>query len=151
MVIKNFEAIKKQLQELHPILNSFKSEAVQLRILELIFGAAPDVGEPVVPSENKPRTRRRRSASKAKGKAEADTPSRAARSGRPGPTAVLNELANDGFFDERRALKDIVDHAKSQKARNFKRTDLSGPLGKLVRDKVLRREKNADGQFEYYK
>jgi hypothetical protein len=151
-MIKNFELIKKQLQELHPILNSFESEAVQLRIVELIFGAAQDVAEPVSSSEDKPRGRRRGSAKKANGKAKAGTPtSKAPRSGRPGPMTILNELADEGFFDEKRLLKDIVDHAKSQKARHFKQSDLSGPLGKLIRDKVLRREKNTDGQFEYYK
>jgi len=33
-MIKNFEEIKKQLNELSTVINSFKSEAVQLRIIE---------------------------------------------------------------------------------------------------------------------
>ena len=37
-MIKNFEEIKEQLRELSEIVNSFTSEAVQLRIVELVFG-----------------------------------------------------------------------------------------------------------------
>jgi len=36
-MIKNFEEIKKQLGELSDVLNKFKSEQVQLRIVELVF------------------------------------------------------------------------------------------------------------------
>jgi hypothetical protein len=54
MTIKNFEVLKKQLQELHPILNAFNSETVQLRIVELIFGAELDAAEPVSRSEETP-------------------------------------------------------------------------------------------------
>jgi hypothetical protein len=45
-MIKNFEKVKVQLNELADALNKFKSETVQLRLIELLFG---DVGkeEPV--------------------------------------------------------------------------------------------------------
>ena len=48
VVIKNFEEIKKQLGELVDIVNGFKSEQVQLRVVEAILanlGAPP----PAVP------------------------------------------------------------------------------------------------------
>jgi hypothetical protein len=35
--MKNFDQIKDQLKELAEIVNGFKSEAVQLRIVELVF------------------------------------------------------------------------------------------------------------------
>ena len=41
-MIKNFETVKEQLGELAGVVNSFKSEAVQLRIVELIFGMSPE-------------------------------------------------------------------------------------------------------------
>jgi hypothetical protein len=62
---------------------------------------------------------RRRSAKRSNAKAEAAPPANKARSARPGSTVILNELADEGFFDERRLLKDIVEHAKSQNARKF--------------------------------
>ena len=36
-MIKNFDVIKEQLKELAGVINSFKSEAVQLRLIELVF------------------------------------------------------------------------------------------------------------------
>jgi len=39
-MIRNFENIKKQLQELTPVINAFKSEAVQVKIVELLLTTA---------------------------------------------------------------------------------------------------------------
>ena len=39
-MIKDFKKIKEQLIELSDVINSFKSEQVQLRLVELIFGTA---------------------------------------------------------------------------------------------------------------
>lgn len=41
-MFKGFDTIKAQLTELAPAINAFKSEAVQLRILELIFAGRYD-------------------------------------------------------------------------------------------------------------
>lgn len=38
-MMENFESVKKQLTELATVLNGFKSEAVQLCILDLVIGA----------------------------------------------------------------------------------------------------------------
>lgn len=37
-MLKNFEKIKRQLEELAPVINAFKSEAVQLRVAEYVLG-----------------------------------------------------------------------------------------------------------------
>lgn len=37
---QNFEEVKKQLAELSEVVNKFKSEAVQLRIVDLVFAGA---------------------------------------------------------------------------------------------------------------
>lgn len=39
-MIQNFDLLKQQLSELSPIINSFKSETVQLRVIELVFAQA---------------------------------------------------------------------------------------------------------------
>ena len=44
-MIKNFEEIKTQLKDLSEIVNSFKSEAVQLKIVELVFGLDTEIKE----------------------------------------------------------------------------------------------------------
>ncbi|MES1172570.1 MAG: hypothetical protein ABUL77_04985, partial [Bacteroidota bacterium] len=64
-MIKNFEETKLQLAELATVLNSFKSEAVQLRIIELVFqggaerGAAP-ADEDSREAKSPARTRKRK-------------------------------------------------------------------------------------------
>ena len=37
-MISNFDEVKKQLSELSEVINKFKSEAVQLRIVEIVLG-----------------------------------------------------------------------------------------------------------------
>ena len=41
-MIENLAETKKQLTELATVLNAFKSEVVQLRLLEMILGEAPN-------------------------------------------------------------------------------------------------------------
>lgn len=155
-MIKNFDSLKAQLTELASVINSFKSEAVQLRILELIFqvssseSAEPD---PANGLEQRNRTlshRRRRP--KARGESEhGNTRRKAARKGRKGGATILAELVDEGFFKQKRTINDVIRHASSAKARILKAGELSGPLGRFVRDSRLKREKNADGQYEYIK
>src|SRR5687768_5879979 len=64
-MIKDFEATKRQLGELAEVINKFTSEAVQLRIVELIFGASPneapeDGPEEESPIKRTPKSKRRR-------------------------------------------------------------------------------------------
>ena len=66
-----------------------------------------------------------------------------------GGKASLEELIDDGYFKQPRTLKDIVDHLKHAKARTFKQSDLSGPLGRLTSSGSLKREQNEDGKYAY--
>ncbi|MGH9692956.1 MAG: hypothetical protein ACRD5Z_02355, partial [Bryobacteraceae bacterium] len=62
--MKNFDEIKAQLRELAEIVNSFKSEAVQLRIVDLAFGVDSSVNEEEAappPRREPPKRGRRRS------------------------------------------------------------------------------------------
>ncbi len=151
-MIKNFDEVKKQLSDLSSIINAFKSEAVQLRIVELIFKQVPhelttDPSEGADESSKSKPTRRR----KVKGKKEPRTiEKKTSRPGKHGPITVLEELIKDGFFKEKRTLKAIIDYCAKKKARNFRQSDLSGPLGRFVRDQKLDRDKNQDGQYEYF-
>jgi len=156
-MIKNFEDIKAQLQELAPIINSFKSETVQLRIVELVF-RVEQPGTNVSEQDDEPSLRgtgrRRRKVRAARTTTSTATPGAPAarkKSNGAGPMATLTQLADEGFFAKRQTLKRIVDHCKSKKARIFKASDLSGPLGRAVRDGLLEREQNTDGQYEYWK
>ena len=66
-MIRDFVKMKRELKELATIINSFKSEAVQLRIVEHVLG---DIEEPEETTESKPPkgTARKKTANKAAGK-----------------------------------------------------------------------------------
>jgi hypothetical protein len=157
-MIKNFDETKKQLNELAPIINAFKSEAVQLRIVELVLQgktSASDSGEPADDFEDdtsqqqdrRPRVRRKPKKTVPTG---ADARSSRRRSLGTGPASLLEILIRDGFFKKRQTIGQIVEYCGSHKARKIKPNDISGKLARFVRNGRLKREKNAEGQFEYY-
>ena len=151
-MIKNFDEVKKQLAELSDVLNKFKSEQVQLKIVELVFrGIGADTEEPLSNSNSEPRKKGRRPKRKGSGSAPdaASSKKRIAAKGN-GPVPTLEQFIQEGFFNQKRTIGNVVDHCKT-KARNFKNNELSGPLGRLVRNNKLNRTKNSDDQWEYSK
>lgn len=159
-MIEKFDEVKKQLSELSHVINSFKSEAVQLRIVELIFlgrtrDEVPPVEEEIEESANVRRrsTRSRRKKAGATPRndtAEAKSP-KARSSGKQGALGILNRLIEDGFFSQKRTLSEIVNHCDTKLATKFKQNDISGKVVRLVRNGQLTRTKNSDGQYEYVK
>lgn len=158
-MIQNFEEVKKQLAELSEVVNKFKSEAVQLRIVELVFAGtkvAPDgdaVDEPEAsasPKHSKNPKKRKRKAAADPANGDKATGSKKKRAAGSGAKPTLEQFIADGFFNQKRTIGNIVEHCKL-KARSFKANELSGPLGRLVRDNILSRTTNAENQFEYIK
>lgn len=164
-MIKNLNSIKKQLDELAKIINNFKSEAVQLKIIELVLRDTVTT-EDAETGEQSPRRRRRRpGTARKKGKEEkgitgekgqAQKPSggkpRAKGSTRrPGPMGMIDKLIGSGFFDKKKTLSDIIVHCKEKFAYVYRNTDFSPSLGRAVRSNKLKRDKNAEGQYEYQK
>lgn len=156
-MFKDFELLKKQLTELSQALNGFKSEAVQLRIVELLFKSRGlddiEVEEPSNDSSSKLTGGRRRRivASKTRdGSASQKKVSKPKGSG--GATDVLRELVADGYFNSPKQIGEIGDHCRVKLAKVFKANELSPGLLKLVRDKVLDRDKDKEtNQFKYRK
>lgn len=152
-MIKNFEALKKQLRELSELVNLFKSEAVQLRLVELVLGntESPEEGDDEPPA--KP-TRAARHARRRKGGKREEKTGQAgatkARGGRLGAQGALNQLIHEKFFANKQTIGAIIEHCKAKKARTFKPNELSGILARFTRDNRLRRDTNKDGQYEYY-
>lgn len=154
-MIENFDEVKRQLKELSDVINAFKSESVQLRIIELVFGevstANDDEGQ--VPPDVKRRTRRKRTVKKGSNEESAvegqPTKSGKKRSGGSGAVSTLVSVFEKGFFAKPRAIKDILDHCETNLARKIKANEISGKLGRMVRNGKLTRSKNADGQYEY--
>ena len=59
-MIKNFDEVKKQLAELSDVVNKFKSEQVQLKIIERIFKGIPEESTEEDGDDSAPPARRRK-------------------------------------------------------------------------------------------
>jgi hypothetical protein len=157
-MIKDFDTVKAQLKELAEVINAFKSEAVQLRIIDLVIGGAPlaaklettprPLADPQ-PKPSKSRKRVRKSAGADSASQPAKTP-RGPAKGRPGGKVTLDTLISEGFFRSAKTIGQIVEHCDTSLAMKYRQSDFSGPLMRLVREKRLTRKKNTDGsQYEY--
>lgn len=160
-MITNFDEVKSQLLEFSDVVNKFKSEAVQLRIVEIILGNGSYL-KPNSEAQNnapdKPAKSRRRKAARNTAKAKAEDGEEAGnktvKKSRPsgyGAQSTLSDLVKSTFFDEAKTISDIVSHCEQKLARRFKSNEFSGKLGRLTREGVLNRSKNGDGQYEYVK
>lgn len=149
-MIKNFDVIREQLKELAGVINSFKSEAVQLRLIELVFEATESSsGEELGGGESAAKGRRKPKARKPAPPAQKAGASKPKGSGRPGGKAMLDRLHGEGFFKKPKTIKQLVEHCEHNMAFKYKQSDFSGALGRLTRDGKLKRTKNADKQYEY--
>jgi len=145
-------ALKKKLQELADILNSFKSEAVQLRVLELIFTGAQIDTETNNKTEKKTIKRRKRTkVIQDQEDADAVTKEKPKRSGSgKGVLAIVSALVKDGFFKSPQTIGNIIEYCGTQKGHHFKSNEISPALLRLIRNQTLSRKKNKDNQYEYF-
>ena len=147
-MIENLKNMKKQLAELASVLNTFKSEAVQLRLLEYIMGeqsAEESIGRPgrirASKKSNAPIKTKTRLTAKKRGKSQS----------RMGGHATVTHLLSTAFFDKPRTISDITKYCKQKFASNLKPSDFSGRLGQLAAKGVLERKKNAKNKYAYKK
>jgi hypothetical protein len=152
-MIENFETVKKELRELAGVINTFKSEAVQLRIVELILGASAIQKDQIPAKETvsqKPKRKKQKAATKSADVAGKKGKKKATAAG-TGAVATLSQLAEGDFFSKPRTINDIIQHCSTSFARKFKANEFSSKLGRMVRNGKLTRKKNADNQYEYTK
>jgi hypothetical protein len=162
-MIKNFDKVKLQLNELAEVLNKFNSEAVQLKVVELLLGGteketpaakpekATEGAAEAVATEKRSRPGRPPKKVKEEKKPKERAP-RKRITDRPGPSTILKQLMETDFFNQKRTIGDIVNYCQDTLNYAYKSTDLSGTLAKLAKDGVLSREKNPESnQFEYIK
>ncbi|MCT8996894.1 hypothetical protein [Chelativorans intermedius] len=142
---RNFHELKQQLTELSATINKFESEAVQLRIVELLFSQAGGEGLAEAPASayvsgparggRRPQTADRRKTA----------PSAS------GAVAALAKLLDGDFFSEKRTIGDIVKKCEEEIGTRYKSNAFSGPLSRYARSGVLKREKNEEGKYVYFK
>lgn len=152
-------SLKKDLGQLAGLLNQFKSEAVQVKLLDRFLSgtvSAPQPAATTVASAPKRRGRPPGSGKKKKEKvAKAAAPAKAGKRGKrkrskAGATSALHQLLESGFFKTRRSIADVTGACKSKLGLDIAVTNLSGPLMRFVKEKKLIRAKNKDDKFEYW-
>jgi hypothetical protein len=156
-MLKNIDLIKTQLSELASVINLYKSEAVQLKIVELVFkhatsGDSLDVAENVESPVKRGGKRPQKSVKTVVTGPRAQNTATAAKkkSSKLGAASALQRLLDTGFFKTKRKMADIVNQCATKLASPIKSTSLSGPLARFVHDDKLDRDKNKeDGQYEY--
>ena len=142
---KHIEKLKKQLMEISEVVNSFKSEAVQVKVIDKLLDAMVDL--------DKAEGEGAEIFSKKNYKQRPDNEShygttRGAK--KPGATKVLNQLLSTDFFNTSRSISAIANFCKENFDSDFKTSELSGILLKLANEHKLRRERsNENNRFEY--
>lgn len=144
---KQTEKLKKQLIEISEVVNLFKSEAVQVKVIDKLLDVMID-GERTDTDATESFTKKGLKP-KVNGHYYEHTVNRK----KPGATKVLNQLlTNTNFFDTHRSISSIADYCKDNFDSDFKTSELSGILLKLANEHKLKREKsNTNNRFEYVK
>jgi hypothetical protein len=144
---KHIEKLKKQLIEISEVVNSFRSEAVQVRVVDRLLDAMLELekgeSESIEPFNKR----------NYKQRPDNEGGYTASRGGKkPGATKVLNQLLSTDFFDTARSISSIASYCKDNFDSDFKTSELSGILLKLANENKLRRERsNENNRFEYIK
>lgn len=141
------EKLKKQLIEISEVVNLFKSEAVQVKVIDKLLDVMMD-GEKTDMEIAEPFTRKG-----PKQKINGHTYEHQSVRKKPGATKVLNQLlTTTDFFDTHRSISSIADYCKHNYDSDFKTSELSGILLKLANEHKLKRERSdANNRFEYVK
>lgn len=151
------DELQKKIRDIADTVNSFKSEAVQLRVVDILLG---QIGISDAVSASEARTRRP-SSSKKNSRREApksQSPESGAKkakskaprtSSSPGSFAMISQLLSDGFFKSPRTIGSIVEHCSTSRGHHYKANECSPVLLRLLRDGKLKRNKNKEGQYEY--
>jgi hypothetical protein len=157
-MIENFAETKEQLRELAEIIKLFTSEAVQLRLIDLVFGAnattikgdtsnsdqAADKGGKN--NRRKPRPPLAKASNAIESTAGKSKPPR-----RLSGSGLFTRLLDEGFFDQPKTIKQLVEHCDQNLATKRPQSAFSGSLARLTRERKLKRTKNSDNQYEYTK
>ncbi|MGI4729687.1 MAG: hypothetical protein ACRYFL_03630 [Janthinobacterium lividum] len=143
------ENLKNQLLDLAEVLNTFKSEAVQIRIAEkLLDNILFELPQPNQDVQDFASRRAKRINTNKEWINE-----HPARERKPtGATKAMYRLLDTDFFNQPQSISAIANRYKEEFNEEFKTSEISGILLKSVKDNVLKREKNqSNKRYEYVK
>ena len=142
---KHIEKLKKQLLEISEVVNSFRSEAVQVKIIDRLLDAMIESEKGDIEGGDALSRRGRKIR-----QGDDDENSSSAGRKKPGATKILNQLLSTDFFSARHSISEIADYCKENYESDFKTSELSGILLKLAKENKLKRERSNDNnRFEY--
>ncbi len=143
-------SLNKGIGQLAGLLNQFKSEAVQVKLLDRFLSGVGSVVQPVTSAfsgnESPPVAPKRRGRPPGSGKKKVGRPPAAAATPKPakagrrkrskmGATGALHKLIDSGFFKTRRSIAEVTAACKNKLGLDIAVTYLSGPLLRLVSEK----------------
>jgi len=140
---KHIEKLKKQLIEFSEVVNSFTSEAVQVRIVDRLLDAMieSERGDNDADEFNKRAYKRL---------AGDGNYAPARRHKKPGATKILNQLLTTEFFQTPHSISSIANYCHDNFDSDFKTSELSGILLRLSKEnKLTRKRSNDNNRFEY--
>lgn len=110
----DLDELQKKLKAIADTVNSFKSEAVQLRVVEVLLGQLGVTDSSIPGASEATRTRRkRRQPKKAESPGVEKLKRKAARApGSPGAFAMISQLLTDDFFKSPKTIGSVVEHCK---------------------------------------
>ncbi|WP_156844527.1 hypothetical protein [Leptospira wolffii] len=135
-----------KLKSINDVVNSFKSESVQLRVLEYLL-EEENYKSPTTQSSPKKKNKgivKKQSLPK-------EPKKKISKKSRPGPGQIVDQLISEGFFNTKKSTTDIVQHCSKNLAYNYKANEIAITLTRSVRNGKLNRKENSEGTFEYQK
>jgi len=60
-------------------------------------------------------------------------------------------LLSENYFSQKRKLSDVVKYCEEKRATKYSSQNLQNTANRLVKDQILDRGKNSEGQYEYWK
>jgi hypothetical protein len=121
---KHTEKLRKQLLEISEVVNAFKSEAVQVKIIDRLLDSIMESDRHDFDGDvSKVQDRRGR---KDRDYADDGAESRIRGRKKPGATKILNQIIHTDFFDVPRSISSIAYYCKEQYDSDFKTSELSG-------------------------
>ncbi|CAN5248250.1 hypothetical protein BH09BAC6_BH09BAC6_30320 [soil metagenome] len=145
---KQIEKLKKQLLDISEVVNSFQSEAVQVRVVDRLLDAIIESEKAETDGHEVTNKKGRKQRSEQDSKDVLTAPG----TRKPGATKILNQLLSSDFFDVPHSISSIADYCKENFDSDFKTSELSGILLKLANENKLRRERSIENnRFEYVK
>jgi len=69
----------------------------------------------------------------------------------PSALEMCKVLLSENYFSLKRKLSDVVKYCEEKRATKYSSQNLQNAANRLVKDQILDRGKNSDGQYEYWK